>query len=322
MPEMQDEKTSLIVKEVAEPAVTIGLPLYNDEAYLSRALDSLLAQTFTDFRIVISDNGSTDGSPDICAAYLKKDHRIQYVRHPRNQGPMENFLFLFYGAIGPFFMWAASDDEWHPDFLRLCVEALRSDPGCAVAFGRFITIDEEGRTVGRVLDFDFSGYTPLVRLLRFSGNFYAGRDAFWYGLYRRDLISDLRIRYWWGINANNYANIAYPTLLFVLTRGNYRRVGSQPLWRNRVHMQGKARHSAVFLGQPFVGFFAAILRQVNLACYSLSEISRAGNSVILTAAAFPIVVSRCCADIAWGSAQLFFLAISGKWKKLVSVKMR
>lgn len=314
---MQDEKPSRI-EEIAQPAVTIGLPLYNDAAYLSRALDSLLAQSFTDFQIVISDNGSTDSSPDICAEYLRRDRRIEYFRHPRNQGPMENFLFLLHGARSPFFMWAASDDEWHPDFLRLCVEALRADPGCAVAFGRFLTIDENGDPVGRVLDFDFSGSTPLIRLLRFSGNFYPGRDAFWYGLYRRDLISDLRVRYWWGINAKNYANIAYPTLLFVLTRGNYCRVGSQPLWRNRVHTQGQARHSAVFLGKPLVGFFAAMLRQVNLACYSLSEISRAGNSVLLTATAFPIVVSRCCADIAWGSAQLVFLGISGRWKKLVS----
>src|SRR5690348_12812328 len=72
------------------PRVSIGLPVYNAENYLVEALDSLLAQTFTDFELIISDNASTDQTPALCQAYMAQDQRIRYVRNAQNQGSIYN----------------------------------------------------------------------------------------------------------------------------------------------------------------------------------------------------------------------------------------
>lgn len=278
-------------------AVTIGLPLYNDARYLSKALDSLLAQSFTDFEILISDNASTDQSPQICAEYAKKDSRIRYVRQERNLGARDNFVFVLHQAGSEFFMWAASDDRWHPDFLQECVIALRRDPECAVAFCPFVYTDEDDQIVDEVQDHDFSSTTVLGRLLRLNSNFAEGRDSFLYGLYRLKLVQDMRISYWWWINADILANTAYPVLTFILARGNYAHVGKNPLWMNRLHRRNGPRHSNKFHGKPVVDFVAFLLRQFNLVCFCVIEIFHARRSVLLTAAATPIFVLRCGVDI-------------------------
>lgn len=83
--------------------VSIGLPVYNGEQYLAKALDSLLAQTFTDFEVIISDNASTDRTSEICAAYLERDPRIRYYRNQQNIGAAPNFNRTFELATGMYF---------------------------------------------------------------------------------------------------------------------------------------------------------------------------------------------------------------------------
>src|ERR1017187_2035195 len=97
-------------KPTPSPTVSIGMPVYNGEEYIRRALDSLLAQTFTDFELIISDNASSDATPEICTAYAKADLRIRHVRQQTNMGPSRNFSFLAKEARGKYFMWAAHDD--------------------------------------------------------------------------------------------------------------------------------------------------------------------------------------------------------------------
>jgi len=63
--------------------LTIGMPVYNGAASIRRALDSLLAQTFNDFCIIISDNGSTDETQSICEAYAAADPRVTYIRQAK-----------------------------------------------------------------------------------------------------------------------------------------------------------------------------------------------------------------------------------------------
>jgi len=70
------------------------MPVYNGEKYIREALDSLLAQTFTDFELIISDNASTDGTQVICEEYAARDPRIRYVRQRENRGAVANFRFV------------------------------------------------------------------------------------------------------------------------------------------------------------------------------------------------------------------------------------
>lgn len=99
------------------PAVSIGMPVYNGAQYIREALDSLLAQTFSDFELIISDNASSDSTQVICEEYARRDSRIRYVRQSENKGAAANFRFVLDCAKADLFMWAAYDDLWAPNYL-------------------------------------------------------------------------------------------------------------------------------------------------------------------------------------------------------------
>jgi len=115
------------MSQLKSPMVSIGMPVYNSEKFIRNALDSLLAQTFTDFELIISDNASTDATTSICQEYAIKDKRIRYVRQNKNMGPIWNFDFVLQQARCGYFMWAAVDDYWLPTFLEKNFEVLESD---------------------------------------------------------------------------------------------------------------------------------------------------------------------------------------------------
>jgi glycosyltransferase involved in cell wall biosynthesis len=100
------------------PELTIGLAVYNGSAGVSAALGSLLAQSFTDFTLHISDNASTDSTQEICERAAARDSRIVFTRQRENIGALRNFRFLLEQAQTPYFMWAAHDDSWSPTFVE------------------------------------------------------------------------------------------------------------------------------------------------------------------------------------------------------------
>src|SRR5215211_4893186 len=99
------------------PQVSIGLPVYNGERYLALCLDSMLAQSFKEFEIVISDNASTDQTAEICRSYQNKDRRIRYFRNEQNAGAAWNHNRVFELSSAPLLKWAACDDLHEPLFL-------------------------------------------------------------------------------------------------------------------------------------------------------------------------------------------------------------
>ena len=111
-----------------EPVVSIGMPVFNGARTLPAALDSLLAQSFANFELIISDNASTDKTESICRDYAARDKRIQYVRQPENIGATANFKFVFDEAASEYFMWAACDDTRSSDFLEVNVRFLAANP--------------------------------------------------------------------------------------------------------------------------------------------------------------------------------------------------
>jgi glycosyltransferase involved in cell wall biosynthesis len=89
------------------PRVSIGLPVFNGEKYLAEALDSILSQTYRDFKLIISDNASTDRTEQICREYAAKDRRIRYYRNEKNIGAPKNFNRVFELSSGKYFRWDA-----------------------------------------------------------------------------------------------------------------------------------------------------------------------------------------------------------------------
>jgi glycosyltransferase involved in cell wall biosynthesis len=128
----------------APPRLTVGLPVYNGENYLSESLDALLAQSYEDFELIISDNASTDGTPSIGRRYEMLDSRVRYVRQPRNVGLAPNHNFLVDEARGELFKWASHDDLYHRQLLESCVEALDEDPRVVLAHSWTAMIDGSG----------------------------------------------------------------------------------------------------------------------------------------------------------------------------------
>jgi glycosyltransferase involved in cell wall biosynthesis len=126
------------------PRVSIGLPVYNGERFLEKALDSLLFQSYTDFELIISDNASTDGTADICHLYAKRDRRVRYRRNPENIGAGRNFNRVFELSNGEYFKWATADDLCQPDHLARCLDVLDDDQTVVLAYPKVRYIDENG----------------------------------------------------------------------------------------------------------------------------------------------------------------------------------
>src|SRR5712672_2829455 len=112
----------------AIPRLSIGLPVYNGENFLAESIEALLGQSYEDFELIISDNASTDGTPDICRRYAKQDSRIRYIRQPRNIGSAPNHNVVIERARGELFKHASHDDLYARDLLERCVAALDERP--------------------------------------------------------------------------------------------------------------------------------------------------------------------------------------------------
>lgn len=127
-----------------QPRVSLGMPVYNGESYLKEALDSILAQTFPDFELIISDNASTDRTQEICQAYADRDSRIRYSRNEHNLGGAKNQSLVAELAKGKYFKWVHHDDRCAPEFLQKCVEVLDQHPLVVLCYPKTIVINEYG----------------------------------------------------------------------------------------------------------------------------------------------------------------------------------
>lgn len=127
------------------PVIGIGVPVYNGAQYLTPAIESLLAQSFDDFDMIISDNASTDETPEICREFARRDPRVRYVRQPRNIGGPRNWSFVARQTQGQYFKWAAANDVCHRDMLLKCKQVLDEQRSAVLVFPRTQIINEIGR---------------------------------------------------------------------------------------------------------------------------------------------------------------------------------
>lgn len=136
--------------------ISVGMPVYNGDAFLKDALNSLLAQTYSNLEIIISDNCSTDKTRQICLEYEAKDSRIRYVRQAQNIGATANFNYVLRQARGEYFMWAAHDDRWSPNYVGLLHARISNDYVLSFIYGRSIFIDEKDEVCGKSINNFFS----------------------------------------------------------------------------------------------------------------------------------------------------------------------
>lgn len=213
------------------PRVSIGLPVYNSENFLAQALDSLLAQTFTDFELIVSDNASTDRTPEICQDYCRRDGRIRYVRNSENIGASANYTRVFELSQGVYFKWAAHDDIYLPRFVERCVDVLDRDPSVDLCYTSAHMIDAGG--VVQAAWGDQPTFTSPDPIMRFrAGQLVSETIPIW-GLMRRDVLATTLL-------LGNYPGHERPLLAELALRGRFHQV-QEYLFRNRDHPDRSVR---------------------------------------------------------------------------------
>ena len=123
--------------------LSIGLPIFNGELFIHKAIESILAQTFKNFELIISDNASTDSTKQICEEFAKQDSRIRYFRQQSNIGIHKNFNFVLKQAKNEYFAWAAVDDHLDNDYMEKNIKILDSDKKIVSSVGKIIPIGAE-----------------------------------------------------------------------------------------------------------------------------------------------------------------------------------
>lgn len=210
------------------PKVSIGLPVYNGEDFLEQAIASILHQDFRDLELIISDNGSTDGTEDICKRFAGSDSRVRYLRSESNRGAAWNYNRVFELSRGQYFKWQAHDDLCLPEFISRCVREFESAKSTVVlVYPRTEVIDANGKHLRefRTESIDSDDATPHRRLAKVLRNLNMACAVF--GLVRSSALRKSRLI--GSFIASDYVLLSELALL-----GELREV-PEVLFQRRVH---------------------------------------------------------------------------------------
>jgi glycosyltransferase involved in cell wall biosynthesis len=178
-----------------EPRVSIGLPTYNRPELLKLVLESFQKQSFRDFELIISDNGSSDPRvKELSEKIAASDDRFSYIRHVENRGSDANFWFVYHQARAPLFMWAADDDLWPLNFLERGIAALDANPQASAWFCQVVNIDNDGDVIRSYPSFRRFQSTAFksIDLARFLWEpEIMGKANLMYAIFRRRTLADV-----------------------------------------------------------------------------------------------------------------------------------
>ncbi|WP_161988080.1 glycosyltransferase family 2 protein [Variovorax guangxiensis] len=141
-----NQVTAASIDTPSAPRVSVIMPSYNHARYIRSAIESVLAQTFKDLELLVSDDGSIDDTSNVVAQI--SDPRLSFVANPFNRGAGIVTNELIARARGEFIALLNSDDEWVADKLERQVRMLDEDPSLAACFTRAQWIDSEGKALG------------------------------------------------------------------------------------------------------------------------------------------------------------------------------
>lgn len=232
----------MTVMQPQPPSVSIGLPVYNGERYLAKALEAILSQTYQDFEVLISDNASSDRTAEICEAFVKRDTRIRYCRNGSNVGAARNFNAVFQRSQGRYFRWATADDLFPPESLERCVSALDSHPEAVLCYPKTILIDEIGKVIRPYEDnLDLRSTSAVKRFL--SAMKRIGLVNVQYGLIRADALRQTSLM-------GNYPGGDIPLVLELTLHGQFMEISDTCFYR-RMHSQALSSVSTMEGDQEF-----------------------------------------------------------------------
>lgn len=174
------------------PKFSIIIPVYNTEQYLRRCLDSVLAQTYSDFEIICVDDGSTDKSFDILTRYKLKDPRLKVITQS-NKGQGEARNKALETARGEYIYFLDSDDYIEPSLLESALEIFETNDTDLICFNTEVCGDSDNRLFRRAKRY---AQLTLVGLLEFSNNVKDTTNVYlWNKVFKADLIKKFGIKF-------------------------------------------------------------------------------------------------------------------------------
>lgn len=178
------------------PKISVIVPIYKVEAYLSRCVDSILAQTFTDFDLVLVDDGSPDNCPKMCDDYAKRDNRIVAI-HKLNGGLSDarnaGIDWAFENSDSQWLAFVDSDDYLHEDYLKKLYNACLEN-GADLAICDFVRVGDDERRFEDAHDFDELVTEDKNKLFEYMYVNWRIRPA-WNKLYSKTIFNELRFEF-------------------------------------------------------------------------------------------------------------------------------
>ena len=214
-----------------DPRVTVGMAVYNGADFVAEAIESILDQTFREFELVITDNASTDGTPDICRSYAMADDRVRYHRNSVNIGGVHNENLTLELARGEYFRLAAHDDICESALLERCVEALDRDPEAVLAYTDMVAIDEHGTRIGEHRAEKGTSSDPWQRFAEFPRRDHDSEAT--YGLARTAVLRSAKPQ-------GSYGHADRVWLAGLALRGRFVTI-NEPLFSKRYHFKNAHR---------------------------------------------------------------------------------
>jgi hypothetical protein len=230
------------------------MTLYNNARHLREATESILAQTFSDFVLVMLDDGSEDETASIAPEFETTQARVRYFRHPQRQGMVPTWREVFETALrvcpsAEYFAWVSDHDVWAPTWLATLVAELDAHPDAVLAYPLAPRIDDQGRVIGKTpRTFDTATLSSVTdRWRRFCWEGFGSGDMV-YGLVR---VAALR-------HAGVFRPVLNPDRLLIaeLTlQGQIRQV-PEPLWFRRQSGEASVarQRATLFAGDVPPGF--------------------------------------------------------------------
>ena len=266
--------------------LSIGLPIYNGELFIERALESILAQTFTDFELIISDNGSTDSTQEICQNFSKKDNRIRIFKQEKNIGVHRNFYFLLSQAKGEYFAWTAVDDYLDKDFMEKNLKVLESDSSIVSSIGNIFPFGVESLKIDSKL-IDTSNYPKFLKNYVKQGRHKKMMDA---GPISGDINTKIRnllkitksLGRWYGVHRTEqlkqcivikpFINVEVAVFLNLLRLGDFYEEPSTTLYefdegvssRGIINMARNSEHNTFEIIFPFYPFTKWVIQNFGM----------------------------------------------------------
>jgi glycosyltransferase EpsJ len=181
---------------MSDISISIIMPVYNVEKYVGKAIESILAQSFTDYEFLIVDDGTPDGSGKICDEYAAKDERIKVI-HKENGGAPSARNAAIDIARGKYLYFLDSDDWAEPDMLKDMYELAQKNDSQLVVCGFYIDTYYEGGNLSEKIAVDDKVYTNAQEFRQEAYRYFDRNLLYtpWNKLYRKDLIDKYNLRF-------------------------------------------------------------------------------------------------------------------------------